>query len=374
MVIIVKQDVIDLFCGAGGFSEGFRQAGYHVLAANDFDKVAGMTYEATHRDTRFLPGPIQEIEASDFLDAAGLEKGELFCLVGGPPCQAYSIYNHQRGLHDRRSQLFHEYLRIVEGVLPQWVVMENVPGILSAGSGAAVRQILAGLKSLGYNVEYRILHTEDFGVPQERRRLIFIGNRIGVPIAFPEKTHGNREGLFPLVTIRDAIGDLPSLENGEDHGVMDYATEARSDFQRSMRGCSTDVQNHAAPRLRSINIERMTHIPPCGSWRDIPFDLLPNGMKRARRSDHTKRYGRMTWEGQSCTILTKCDLHWGAYIHPDQDRSISVREAARIQTFPDWFHFKGTKTGQYAQVGNAVPPLLGRCIGEAIVKAMIQAS
>ena len=113
-----KHTVIDLFSGAGGFSEGFKQAGYHVLAANDFNKAAGATYKATHRDARFLLGPIQEIEAQDFLDAAGLEKGELFCLVGGPPCQAYSVYNHQRGLHEELSQLFREYLRIVEGGLP----------------------------------------------------------------------------------------------------------------------------------------------------------------------------------------------------------------------------------------------------------------
>ena len=306
----------------------------------------------------------------DFLDAAELEKGELFCLVGGPPCQAFSVYNHQRGLHDERSQLFREYLRIVEGVSPQWVVMENVTGITSAGSGAAVQQILAGLKELGYNVGYSILRTEDFGVPQERRRVVFIGNRIGASIVFPEKTHGNESGLLPLTTIRDAIGDLPPLENGDDNGVTEYAIEACCNFQKSLRNGSITVQNHAAPRLSRINIERMEHIPPGGSWRDIPFNLLPDGMKKARRSDHTKRYGRMTWEGQSCTILTKCDLHWGAYIHPDQDRSISVREAARIQTFPDWFRFEGSRTEQYVQVGNAVPPRLGCRIGKAILQSM----
>lgn len=362
--------VVDLFCGAGGLSEGLRQAGYRVLVANDFDKAAGVTYEATHKEAKFLPGPIQNIEAQDFLDAAGLDKGELFCLVGGPPCQAFSVYNHQRGLHDDRSQLFREYLRIVEGLLPQWVVMENVTGIMSAGAGAAVQQILSGLKRLGYNVEYRILRTEDYGVPQERRRVVFIGNRVGAQILFPEKTHGKEDGLLPLTTIRDAIGDLPALENGEDRGIVSYASEASCDFQRMMRGGSNAVLNHAAPRLGKVNIDRMAHIPPGGSWRDIPFELLPAGMKKARRSDHTKRYGRMTWEGQSCTILTKCDLHWGAFIHPDQDRSITVREAARIQTFPDWFRFEGSRTEQYVQVGNAVPPLLGRRIGEAILQAI----
>jgi DNA (cytosine-5)-methyltransferase 1 len=118
-----------------------------------------------------------------------------------------------------------------------------------------------------------------------------------------------------------------------------------------------------------MNIERMQFIPQGGSWRDIPHDLLPAGMKRAKRSDHTKRYGRMRWGGLSCTVLTKCDIHWGAYIHPEQDRSITVREAARIQSFPDWFHFEGPRTEQFVQVGNAVPPTLGRKIGEAILGA-----
>ncbi len=359
---------IDLFCGAGGLSEGLRQAGYHVLAGNDYDATAGKTFAHTHRKAKFLPGPIQDIDAADFLRAANLKRGELDCLVGGPPCQAFSVYNHKRGMHDERSQLFHEYLRLVEGLYPRWVVMENVTGILSAGNGAAVEAITGGLRTLGYsNVEYRVLKAEEYGVPQERRRVVFIGNRVDAPIIWPEPTHG--PGKLPFNTIKDAIGDLPSLENGQDRGVTDYAAEPFSHFQRLVREGSNKVFNHAAPRLSSVNIERMRHIPPGGSWRDIPFELLPEGMKKARRCDHTKRYGRMRWDGLSCTVLTKCDVHWGAYIHPEQNRSVSVREAARLQSFPDWFEFLGSKTEQYVQVGNAVPPMLGRCIGEAILKA-----
>lgn len=358
---------IDLFCGAGGLTEGLRQAGYHVLAGNDFDETAGATFSATHKEAKFLSGPVQDISARQLLKASGLKKGELDCLVGGPPCQAFSVYNHQRGMHDERSQLFKEYLRLVEGLNPRWVVMENVTGIMSAGQGAAVQAILKGLKKLGYYVEHRILRAEDYGVPQERRRVVFIGNRVGQPIVFPEISHG--EGLKPFTTIKDAIGDLPSLKNGEDKGVQSYAIEARGEYQSLMRNGSNAVTNHAAPRLAPINLERMKHIPPGGSWRDVPIDLLPEGMKRARRCDHTKRYGRMTWDGLSCTVLTKCDLHWGAYIHPEQDRVITVREAARIQSFPDWFQFEGPRTEQYVQVGNAVPPLLGKRIGEAILKA-----
>jgi len=175
--------------------------------------------------------------------------------------------------------------------------------------------------------------------------------------------------LKPFTTIRDAIGDLPALKNGENKGVLAYAHEPKGEFQHMIRSGSNSVSNHSAPKLGEINLERMKHIPPGGSWRDVPFDLLPAGMKKAKRSDHTKRYGRMKWDGLSCTVLTKCDLHWGAYIHPEQDRVITVREAARIQSFPDWFQFEGSRTEQYVQVGNAVPPLLGKRIGEAILKS-----
>lgn len=361
--------VIDLFCGAGGLSEGLRQAGFRVCAGNDHDPAAGKTYESTHPGAKFIGGCIENLLIEDFLDAALLKRGELFCLAGGPPCQAFSVYNHQRGMHDARSQLFREYLRIVEGLSPRWIVLENVTGILSAGDGAAVKDILTSLRMLGYEVDFKVLRAEDYGVPQERRRVVFIGNRVGAPIIWPQVTHGDSDGLLTFTTIHDAISDLPALENGASQRHDQSPSEPISDFQREMRAGSALAHNHAAPRLSATNIQRMQHIRPGGSWRDIPHDLLPEGMKRAKRSDHTKRYGRMKWQTQACTILTKCDVHWGAYIHPDQDRAISVREAARLQSFPDWFVFQGSKTEQYVQVGNAVPPLLGKAIGQAILAA-----
>lgn len=362
---VANGTVIDLFCGAGGLSEGFRQAGFRVLAGNDFFEAAGETFKATHRDAKFLPGPIQNYSAQDFLDASGLSVGELDVLVGGPPCQGFSVYNHQRGLHDERSSLYREYLRVVEGLQPKWVVLENVTGMTSAGGGAAVGAIIEGLKELGYQVESKILKAEEFGVPQERRRLVFIGNRLGIPIRFPTPSHG--AGGKSLVTVEQAFSDLPPLPNGGALHVAEYAHEARNDYQRYLRTGGNCVTNHAAARLATVNIQRLAHIPEGGSWRDIPINLLPEGMKRAKRSDHTKRYGRLRKDGLASTILTKCDPHWGAYFHPDQDRIISVREAARLQSFPDWFEFKGSRTDQYVQVGNAVPPLLGRAIAKGIL-------
>lgn len=356
---------IDLFCGAGGLSEGFRQAGYRILAGNDIDPYAAETYTATHRSSNFIEGPIENITATKLLKTAGLKKGELDCLLGGPPCQGYSVYNHQRGMHDARSHLFEEYIRIVEGVMPKWVVMENVTGIRSIADGSVVRAILVSLRALGYNVETKIFRAEEYGVPQERRRILFIGNRIGLPIPWPEPSHG--PNLIPYVSVWNAIGDLPRLENGQ--GVKDgssYACIAKCTYQREMRKSTKGVLNHSAPKLAAINLARMEHIPEGGSWRDVPVRLLPSGMKKARRCDHTKRYGRLEKTGLSSTILTKCDIHWGAYIHPSQDRTITVREAARLQSFPDWFEFKGPRTEQYVQVGNAVPPVLGKIIAKSI--------
>jgi DNA (cytosine-5)-methyltransferase 1 len=363
-----SRTVIDLFCGAGGLSEGFRQAGYHVLAGQDFDEQAGKTFAATHPEATFIGGPIQSVTPQQLLKAAGKKKGEIDVIVGGPPCQGYSVYNHQRGDRDPRAGLFREYLRIVEGIQPRWLVMENVTGITSIAGGGIVDEIKREMSKLGYRVEMQVLKAEEFGVPQERRRVFFIATRTGAPVLFPKPTHG--PGLEPFVTVWDAISDLPVLENGDDKNTgIEYPVAPQNGYQALLRGNRLVPFNHSAPRLAKINEERMRHIPPGGSWRDIPHHLLPDGMKRAKRSDHTKRYGRPKKTDLACTILTKCDVHWGAYIHPVQDRALTVREAARLQSFPDFFEFQGSRTEQYVQVGNAVPPLLGRRVAEALLRA-----
>lgn len=364
---------IDLFAGAGGLSEGFRQAGFNILAANDFDEYAEATFRLNHPETAFLSGPIQQIAAADFLSVANIRKGELDVLLGGPPCQAFSVYNHQRGLHDDRSGLFREYLRIVEGLEPRFVVMENVTGIMSIAGGHAVTEIIQSLESLGYHVEPQILKAEEFGVPQERRRIFFVGSRSQDRIVWPEPTHGTSAlgpvfslSQLPLVTVEEAIGDLTPLSIEEGSEEADYLAPPLSEYQAKLRDGAKVLYNHVVPTLQAINLKRLKYIPQGGSWRDIPYELLPAGMKQAKRSDHTKRYGRLHPQGLASTILTKCDLHWGAYIHPWQERTITVREAARFQSFPDKMRFLGPRGEQYRQVGNAVPPLLARAVAETI--------
>lgn len=366
---------VDLFAGAGGLSLGFHDAGFQPLFASDFDADAADTFRHNFPDTPFGEVPIENLGAGEILSATGLAPGELDVLLGGPPCQAFSVYNHQRGFHDERSGLFREYLRIVEGLMPRALVIENVVGMTSLGNGRAVAEIHRELEQLGYTVEHRILEAERYGVPQERRRIFFLASLDG-RVVWPEPTHGSPDDLFshnlkPFVTVQDVLSDLPPLGLGEGtDDAVEYPCGPESAYQRRMRKGSQGVTNHIAAALADINRERMKHIPQGGSWRDIPFDLLPAGMQRAKRSDHTKRYGRLHPDGLASTILTKCDLHWGAYIHPEQDRTLTVREAARFQSFPDRIVFCGPRVEQYRQVGNAVPPILAEGVAGA-VRAML---
>lgn len=264
--------------------------------------------------------------------------------------------------------------------------MENVPGILTIGKGRVLKEILSALAELGYKCDARILFAEDFGVPQERRRVFIVGTRDDwTNELFPPGTHGpaakpsvkanayvhrwepGRRRIKNFTTVWDAIGDLPPLQNAGVWNSRTYSRGPKVEYQRELRRHANGVlNNHATRTLSKQMMARLKHIPSGGNWRDIPRRLLPAGMKRARPSDHTKRYGRPRKQSLACTILTKADPHWGAYIHPVDDRAISIREAARLQSFPDRFLFLGKPATQYVQVGNAVPPLMARAIAKAI--------
>ena len=218
-------------------------------------------------------------------------------------------------------------------------------------------------------------------MPQERWRLILLGSRFA-EVPHPEPTHYasgranfrgggtmtfqltdiDRVRLLPCVTVGEAIGDLPRLEMGEGAEVIGYTTDPHSPYAQMMRNGAEVTYNHYAAKLSKQNAERMKHVKPGGSWRDIPHELLPKGMQRARKTDHTKRYGRLRNDGLSGTMLTKCDPHWGTVFLPDQDRTLTVREAARFQSFPDTYKFVGSRVSQYEQVGNAVPVLMAKAI------------
>ncbi len=365
---------IDLFSGAGGLAVGFRQAGWNILAANDINVEAGKTFRLNFPEAFFLQGPIGLINPVDLMKACGIVPGELDALIGGPPCQSFSYNNHHRTADDERARLFDKYLNIVEALAPKCLVMENVPGILTIGGGKVISEILSRLKDLGYNVEFTILSADEFGTPQVRRRVFIVATRVGLAGSLiPEPTHrsakkasGDESALLPPVTIKASIGDLPHISNGGGGSFFAYdGDQALSTFQESMKEGSDGVYNHFCHNLTSVNLNRIKHVPQGGNWRNIPFDLLTAGMKRAKPSDHTKRYGRLAWDGLASTLLTKCDPHWGAYVHPTADRTISVREAARLQGFPDSFHFAGEALSiHYEQVGNAVPVPVAFAFGQ----------
>ncbi len=381
---------IDLFAGAGGLSEGLSEAGFHSLFANELMPVYASTYARNHVGSKVLTDDIRFLDAEKIREELGLIKGELSLLAGGPPCQGFSINAPVRSTEDHRNHLFKDYLRFVSAFMPKIVLIENVPGLVSFENGATLHAILEALANLGYGADVRILGAAYYGVPQMRWRTIIIGFRgaelpdgafpnpiFHAPIRpnFTSTFDGRNLVCAPLsnvearfTTVYEAIGDLPFLECGErGDTVKDYLCEPFCDYQKSLRNGSVGVYNHESPALSKQNIERMSHIPPGGNWTNIPFDLLPKGMQRARKSDHTKRYGRVTKDGLASTILTKCDPHWGAFIHYEQNRSFTVREAARIQSFPDHYIFNGSMAEQFAQVGNAVPPLLAKAIGNCLI-------
>jgi len=391
----------DLFGGAGGISVGFHNAGYKSVFFNEINKTAGATHSLNFPESVPFVCPIQDLTAQKIMQETGLKDGDLDVMVGGPPCQGFSINAPIRSVDDARNSLFHNYVRLVlEGLRPKFIVMENVPGLISFNNGQSLADVQAAFENAGYRVIFKILNAAHYGVPEERWRLFFIGTRLpGVELSMPMPTHyslqrtnftggkeytfrhaiGNRgqDDLFQALkdptTVRDAIDDLPPLKSGG--GIVDspYEKEATSEYQKLMRKGSHNIFNHECAAVAQINLDRLKHVKPGGSWRDIPFELLPKGLQRARRSDHTKRYGRLDPKGMSGTILTKCDPHWGTFFHYKQNRIISVREAARIQSFPDWFKFTGSKTEQYRDVGNAVPPLLAQTIAAHIQK-MYEAS
>lgn len=376
---------LDLFCGAGGITEGFRQAGYHSLYGNDLMPEAIETFRYNHPGAIADCRPIETVDPAELRLQLGLLCGELDVLAGGPPCQGFSINAPERFLNDPRNKLFRHYERFLEEFQPKVFLFENVPGLLSLADGKVFRQIVSIFSGLGYRVTAKILFAAHYGVPQERWRLILLGSRFG-EVVHPEPTHAAsgranfrggttmtfqldssaREALLPAVTVSDAIGDLPRLEMGQGDEEVEYTVAAHSGYAAEMRNPVGVTYNHYAAKLSKQNAERMKHVLPGGSWRDIPHDLLPKGMQRARKSDHTKRYGRLRSDGLSGTVLTKCDPHWGTVFLPDQNRALTVREAARFQSFPDTYRFLGSRVSQYVQVGNAVPVLMAKAIAEQL--------
>jgi DNA (cytosine-5)-methyltransferase 1 len=376
---------IDLFSGAGGASLGLVQAGWDLRLAADVDPACSLTHRA-NLPGEFLTADLRGVDAAKVMSAADIAPGQLDLLFAGPPCQGFSIIG-SRVVWDKRNNLFREVLRLASELRPRCVVIENVPGLVTLAGGAYLQAILEGLSEVGYEAACAELLAAQYGAPQMRWRLIIIAWRkdLAIPAGygFPRPVVGKAKigDLLPnctipawqlegFVTASEAISDLPPVAAGEE--ATHYVGPPASPYQEIMRaGLNGELTNHYAARLSPANLTRLANIKPGQDWRDLPHELLPSGMQRALRKDHTRRYRRMTWDGVPRAVITRFrDPKSGEYTHPVQDRTITIREAARLQGFPDSFVFHGPRSSQYEQVGNAVPTQLAEAIASEIRRCL----
>ena len=366
----MKPRVIDLFAGVGGLSLGFEKKGFDVVLANEYDASIATSYIANHKNTKMIVGDITSL---DLEDTFGKLAGTIDVVIGGPPCQGFSQKGQRKTIHDERNFLFKYYVSVVELVKPKYFVMENVERASSSEAYKKARKIF---KEAGYgltekvldasfcgvpqkrkrffSLEYGVLNASDYGVPQNRRRAVIIGKLDGDAPKLPVPKRNN-------VTIWDAISDLAYLESGEGSEEQEYKYPAESDYEKMLRKDSSKLFNHIATKHSPLALERLALIPPNAGREVLPEEHLT-------KSIYSGTWTRMKKDEISVTITTRFDTpSSGKFTHPFLNRAITVREAARIQSFPDNFHFVGNKGSQMKQVGNAVPPLLAAAIAEVIM-------
>ena len=330
-----KPTVIDLFCGCGGLSYGFIEAGYDVLLGIDNWKDAIITFENTHQKAKGIVADLYLETPKEISEKTAIS--EVDVIIGGPPCQGFSIAG-KRIIDDERNKLYKSFVNFVKFYQPKVFLMENVPNVVSMGRGIVKDSIIEDFEKLGYTVVYKVLLASEYGVPQNRRRAIFVG------------TKNNKEFIFPepigeiLITAKEAISDLP--ENSLSDGTK-YKTEPKSYFQKLIRGKSIAIYNHEITNHSEQTTSIISLVPDGGNYKNLPEEL------RQTRNVNIA-WTRLNSNKPSFTIDTGHRHHF----HYKYNRVPTVRESARIQSFPDTFIFLGSKTSQYKQVGNAVPPSL----------------
>ena len=344
---------IDLFCGAGGMSIGAAMSGVKVAHAVELDRKAAETFRRNHAQTTLHNQDICTISKADF---KGLERNAPTVVFGGPPCQGFSTSNQtNRSKKNANNWLFEEYLRIVGEVTPDWVVFENVKGLAETEGGYFLDAVLKGFRKLGYVTSHFILNSADFGVPQRRNRLFIVGSLHGIEIDSPKKI------VKKPITVKEAFQDLPDLKNGASHNMLAYPRKAQYSYAKTLRGDLEFCSNNIVTNNASNIIQRYGYIPQGGNWENIPKNLMGNYEDVSRC--HTGIYRRLVEDEPSIVIG---NFRKNMLIHPWHDRGLSVREAARLQSIPDWFEFHGSIGFQQQQVGNLVPPLLAKAVFDQI--------
>lgn len=344
---------IDIFSGAGGLSLGAINAGIRIPFAIEKDNSSARTFKRNHPETEVIERDIREI------DPISLKIKNPFIIFGGPPCQGFSTSNRQtRTLENKNNSLFEEFVRFVRQLSPEWFLFENVEGIVSFNKGQTILEINKCFEELGYTLASSILTASDYGVPQNRNRFIMVGNKSGVEFKFPEK-------IEEKISVFEAICDLPSLKNGQMEEALPYNGDA-SQYGKKLRNGSRMALQNFVSRNQDYVIERYKYIKPGQNWRAIPAHLMEN--YKVRENCHSGIYKRLDPDKPSVVIS---NYRKNMLIHPTQDRGLSVREAARIQSFPDDFVFEGTLMHIQQQIGNAVPPLLAEAIFKQITNYAI---
>lgn len=390
-------NVFDIFAGCGGFSTGLGDAGLNIKWANEIWDVAATTFQKNHTETSMVNGDANSLLVNLGAKDANLpRRGDVDVIVGGPPCQGFCGINRYRSIDDPRNSLVETFFGMVEILRPRFLVMENVAGILTLDNGRAIYQLLAALETIGYDTDVHILQAGGYGVAQSRWRVFVFASQHGENrISVPKPLHlfkrnrpldvgtfkskiihppTNDDDLFSSflqpITVKVAIDDLPQLENGGTY-TGNYTQEANWPWQKLIRSGSLEITDHDTVRLGDAYTKRLEHLPfkRGACWLDLPKDLQPRNLAKLKTPSYNYRFGRLDFDGYFNTITSKPEPYWGRFFHPEQQRVISVRECARAQGFPDKFSFDGTLAARYLQVGNAVPPPLGRAIGWELRRA-----
>ena len=352
MTYINEFRILDLFCGAGGFSYGMhRNHNFKTCVALDINEKAAYTFKKNMPDVDVVIGDITNKKVKENIVDLSIKR-KVNMIIGGPPCQGFSMKGKKLGLADERNYLFREYLNIVEIIQPEVFVIENVKSLLSTANGWFKDEILNYINKLGYIVEYGIINSKNFGVPQSRERAIFICSK-NKKIPLPE-------GTKYIISVRDAISDLAYLESGEGEYESEYKLKPQSEYQLKMRVGCKKLYNHKASNHSALAISKLAMIPPEKGKEYLPKELI--GKQKFKTT-----WGRLVWDNVSPTIDTRFDTPSnGTNSHPFINRAITPREAARIQSFDDNFIFYGSKFYIRSQIGNAVPPLLAEAIANKI--------
>lgn len=371
-----RPKAISLFCGAGGCSLGFKQAGYSILYANDKDAAAVETYRNNFPETTCSNEDIDNLDLELILKEISINPGETDILIGGPPCQGFSTAG-SRFWDDPRNHLLKSYVSALKIIQPKWFLMENVEGLLTSNKGMYIYEAVKAFIDLGYLIRVEKVYSQEYGVPQRRKRVLIVGNKLGYEYKMPKPTIRISGQIFRNsdVTISHAINSLPKATNDKNSSLPPMPNSVHDDFDAFLRGGAAKITDHYFPKINKIQLKRISALGPGQTMKDLPEYLQHESFKkRANRrvadGMPTEKRGGAPSGLKRLIAYEPCLTITGAatreLIHPQDDRPLTIRESARIQTFPDDFIFCGSASQKIQQIGNAIPPLLARILAEHI--------